>query len=73
MFVLASAHEPALSSASQAGLVNNLNDGMAWGLLPLYYAAAGLSIGQIGVLAAIYPARASSSQARSRTGSAASG
>jgi len=48
--------EPALSAASQAGLVNNLNDGMAWGLLPLYYAAAGLSIAQIGILAAIYPA-----------------
>jgi MFS family permease len=45
-----------LSAASQAGLVNNLNDGMAWGLLPLYYAAAGLPIGQIGVLAAVYPA-----------------
>ena len=45
-----------LSAASQAGLVNNLNDGMAWGLLPLFYAAAGLSIGQIGVLAAAYPA-----------------
>ncbi|HEY6013741.1 MAG TPA: MFS transporter [Candidatus Limnocylindrales bacterium] len=44
-----------LSAASQAGLVNNLNDGMAWGLLPLYYAAAGLSIGEIGVLAATYP------------------
>ena len=45
-----------LSSVSQVGLVNNLNDGMAWGLLPLYYAAAGLSVGQIGVLAATYPA-----------------
>jgi MFS family permease len=45
-----------LSAASQAGLVNNLNDGMAWGLLPLYYAAAGLGVGEIGVLAAIYPA-----------------
>jgi MFS family permease len=44
-----------LSSVSQAGFVNNLNDGMAWGLLPLYFAAAGLSIGQIGVLAAVYP------------------
>jgi MFS family permease len=44
-----------LSAASQAGLVNNLNDGMAWGLLPLYYAAAGLSLGEIGVLAASYP------------------
>jgi MFS family permease len=45
-----------LSAASQAGLVNNLNDGMAWGLLPIYYAAAGLTIGEIGVLAAAYPA-----------------
>jgi MFS family permease len=45
-----------LSAASQAGLVNNLNDGMAWGLLPLFYASAGLSLGQIGVLAATYPA-----------------
>ena len=44
-----------LSAASQAGLVNNLNDGMAWGLLPLYYAAAGLSLIEIGVLAAVYP------------------
>ena len=45
-----------LSSVSQAGLVNNLNDGMAWGLFPLMFAAAGMSLGQIGVLAAIYPA-----------------
>ena len=45
-----------MSAASQAGLINNLNDGMAWGLLPLFYAAAGLSIGEIGVLAAAYPA-----------------
>ena len=51
-----SLREPALSAASQAGLVNNLNDGMAWGLLPLYYAAAGLSVAQIGILAALYPA-----------------
>ena len=45
-----------LSSVSQAGLVNNLNDGMAWGLFPLVFAAAGLSLTQIGTLAAIYPA-----------------
>ena len=45
-----------LSSVSQAGLVNNLNDGMAWGLFPLLYAAAGLSLAEIGWLAAIYPA-----------------
>jgi MFS family permease len=45
-----------LSSATQAGLVNNLNDGMAWGLFPLFFAAAQMTIGQIGTLAAIYPA-----------------
>jgi MFS family permease len=45
-----------LSSVSQAGLVNNLNDGMAWGLFPLVYAAAGASLTQIGQLAALYPA-----------------
>jgi MFS family permease len=45
-----------LSSVSQAGLVNNLNDGMAWGLFPLVFAAAGLDLAQIGLLAAIYPA-----------------
>jgi MFS family permease len=44
-----------LSSASQAGFANNLNDGMAWGLFPLFFAASGLPIGQIGVLAAVYP------------------
>ncbi len=45
-----------LSSVSQAGLVNNLNDGMAWGLFPLVFAAAGMTLSQIGQLAAIYPA-----------------
>jgi MFS family permease len=45
-----------LSSVSQAGLVNNLNDGMAWGLFPLVFAAAGMNLEQIGTLAAIYPA-----------------
>jgi MFS family permease len=45
-----------LSSVSQAGLVNNLNDGMAWGLFPLVFAAAHMSIAEIGTLAAIYPA-----------------
>ena len=45
-----------LSSVSQAGLVNNLNDGMAWGLFPLFFAAADMSLTQIGQLAAIYPA-----------------
>jgi MFS family permease len=45
-----------LSAVSQAGLVNNLNDGMAWGLFPLLFAAAGLSLARIGSLAALYPA-----------------
>jgi rhodanese-related sulfurtransferase len=45
-----------LSSISQAGLVNNLNDGMAWGLFPLFFAGARMDLGQIGTLAAIYPA-----------------
>ena len=45
-----------LSSVSQAGLVNNLNDGMAWGLFPLFFATAKMEIGQIGTLAALYPA-----------------
>jgi MFS family permease len=45
-----------LSAASGAGFVNNLNDGMAWGILPVLYASAGLDVAQIGVLAAAYPA-----------------
>lgn len=45
-----------LSSATQAGLVNNLNDGLAWGLFPLIFAAAGLGIDAIGMLAGLYPA-----------------
>ena len=44
-----------LSSFSQAGLVNNLNDGVAWGLFPLWFATLGMSLEQIGVLAAVYP------------------
>jgi MFS family permease len=53
---LTSWHEPALGSASQAGMVNNLNDGLAWGLFPLLFTTAGLSLTQIGVIAALYPA-----------------
>ena len=56
VFGQTSLREPALSSASQAGLVNNLNDGLAWGLFPVLFAGAGLGLGAIGVLAAIYPA-----------------
>ncbi|MBA2444880.1 MAG: MFS transporter [Nocardioidaceae bacterium] len=51
-----SLREPALSAASQAGMVNNLNDGLAWGLFPLLFATAGLSLERIGLLVAIYPA-----------------
>lgn len=56
IFRRASLTDRNLSSVSQAGLVNNLNDGMAWGLFPLVFAAAGMSLAQIGTLAAIYPA-----------------
>ena len=56
VFVQTSVREPALSAASQAGLVNNLNDGLAWGLFPVLFAAAGLSVTRVGVLAAVYPA-----------------
>ncbi|WP_246228493.1 MFS transporter [Paraflavitalea devenefica] len=45
-----------LGSVTQAGLINNLNDGMAWGLFPILLAAKGFSIGQIGIVTAIYPA-----------------
>jgi MFS family permease len=56
VFALASWRHPALFSASQAGLVNNLNDGLAWGLFPLFFASAGLDVAAIGVLSFIYPA-----------------
>ena len=44
-----------LSAISQAGLVNNLNDGLAWGLFPLFFASGGLGMAQIGLLAGLYP------------------
>jgi Major Facilitator Superfamily len=53
---LTSFREKALSAACQAGLVNNLNDGLAWGLFPILFARHGLTVSQIGVLAALYPA-----------------
>jgi MFS family permease len=56
VFARTSVRDPSLSAASQAGLVNNLNDGMAWGLLPLFYASHGLTLTEISVLAAAYPA-----------------
>src|SRR5437016_8739214 len=54
-FVHASVHDPILRACSQAGLVNNLNDAVAWGLAPLYLAAHGASVRQIAVVAAVYP------------------
>ncbi|AFR31231.1 MFS transporter [Paenarthrobacter nitroguajacolicus] len=56
IFTLTSFRDKSLSSVSQAGMVNNLNDGLAWGLFPVLFAAAGLSIERIGILAAVYPA-----------------
>lgn len=55
VFALASWRDRRLFATSQAGLINNLNDGMAWGLFPLFFAAGGLGLDQISVLAAIYP------------------
>lgn len=56
VFLRTSWKDKNLFSCSQAGMVNNLNDGAAWGLFPLFFAAHGLSVEQIGSLAAIYPA-----------------
>ncbi len=56
VFLRVSFRDRDLSAISQAGLVNNLNDGMAWGLFPLLYAGAGLPLERIGQLAALYPA-----------------
>src|SRR6185436_18591809 len=56
VFALTSLLDRNLSSVSQAGLVNNLNDGMAWGLFPIFFALSRLTLAQIGWLAAIYPA-----------------
>jgi MFS family permease len=53
---ITSVRDKALSAASQAGMVNNLNDALAWGVFPLLFAAHGLSVARIGVLGALYPA-----------------
>jgi MFS family permease len=55
-FAEASLRSPVLRACSQAGLVNNLNDALAWGLAPLYLAANGAGVGAIGLVAALYPA-----------------
>lgn len=56
VFALASFRDRNLFAASQAGLVNNLNDGMSWGIFPLFFASFGLGVERIGILKAIYPA-----------------
>lgn len=56
IFLRTSFTEPALSSASQAGLVNNLNFGLSWGLFPILFATIGMPIDRIGILVAVYPA-----------------
>lgn len=56
IFTLTSFKDRSLSAASQAGLVNNLNDGLAWGLFPVLFVSSGLSLNQVGILAAVYPA-----------------
>jgi MFS family permease len=55
-FTEATYRDPALRSCSQAGLVNNLNDALAWGLVPLFLAAHGAGVAGIGLVAALYPA-----------------
>ena len=56
VFLRTSLADRNLFAASQAGLVNNLNDGMSWGILPLFFTAAGLSVEGIGILKGVYPA-----------------
>ena len=56
VFWRTSVRDKNLSSVSQAGFVNNLNDGMAWGLFPLVFVAAQMDLAQVGTLAAVYPA-----------------
>src|SRR5262249_41947890 len=62
VFLRTSLTDRNLFAASQAGLVNNLNDGMSWGIFPLFFAAAGLSVEGIGLLKGVYPAICSTLQ-----------
>lgn len=55
IFLLTSFKDRNLFAVSQAGLVNNLNDGMSWGIFPLFFASFGLAVDRIGILKAIYP------------------
>ena len=56
IFAQASWKDRNLSSCSQAGLVNNLNDGMSWGIYPLFFSSLGLGVAAIGTIKAVYPA-----------------
>ncbi|MBL7715860.1 MAG: MFS transporter [Bdellovibrionales bacterium] len=56
VFIRTTFHDKNLSSVTQAGLVNNLNDGMAWGLFPILFSASGMDLEKTGLVAAIYPA-----------------
>jgi len=56
IFSLTSFRDRNLFAASQAGLVNNLNDGMSWGIFPLFFVSFGLGVERIGILKAVYPA-----------------
>jgi MFS family permease len=56
VFLRTSLTDRNLFASSQAGLVNNLNDGMSWGIFPLFFAAAGLGVERIGILKGVYPA-----------------
>ena len=56
IFLLTSFKDRNLFAASQAGLVNNLNDGMSWGIFPLFFVSFGLTVERIGILKAVYPA-----------------
>ena len=62
IFLLTSWKDRALFAVSQAGMVNNINDGMVWGLMPLLLIRAGISIEQIALIAAVYPGVWSMSQ-----------
>lgn len=56
VFARTSLKDRNLFACSQAGLVNNLNDGMSWGVFPLFFSAFGLGVERIGILKAVYPA-----------------
>ena len=56
VFAITSLKDRNLFACSQAGLVNNLNDGMSWGVFPIFFSAFGLAVERIGILKAVYPA-----------------